>query len=126
MADENEFKVVDRRASSGAGDEPATRSGAGFVMKEKAEAEAVQPGQIDFSTLIFSLATGALIHMGLAPDPVTKRTEKNLDLAKQNIEILSILKEKTKGNLSPEEAKMLESLLAETQLRYVDASRANA
>jgi hypothetical protein len=123
MSDEKEFKVVDRRASSGAEDAKAQpKAGEGFVMKEKQEPER-GPGQIDFSTLVFSLATGALIHMGLTPDPVTQRKEKNLELAKQNIEILTILKEKTKGNLSTEESQMLEALLAEVQLRFVEASR---
>ena len=126
MSDEKEFRVVDRRSSAGASESEngGTRkaSGEGFTMKEKPEPSHA-PGQLDFSTLVFSLATGALIHMGLAPDPVTQKSEKNLDLAKQNIEILSILKEKTRGNLSAEEGKMLESLLAEVQLRFVEASR---
>jgi hypothetical protein len=123
MQNDNEFKVVDRRASSGTADEPAAGRGPGFVMKDKTEAPPPGPDKVDFPTLVFSLATGALIHMGLAPDPATQRTEKNLDLARQNIEILTMLKEKTKGNLSEEEAKMLDNLLAEIQLRFVDATR---
>lgn len=122
MSDEKEFRVVDRRASSGATEDTKKATGAGFSMKDKSEAPQT-PNQLDFSTLVFSLATGSLIHMGLAPDPVTQKSEKNLDLAKQNIEILAILKDKTRGNLSAEEGKMLESLLAEVQLRFVEASR---
>ena len=130
MADEkNEFRVVDRRHSATSETEetpakkepPKTAQGEGFTMKEGEKPS--EPHQLDFSTLVFSLATGALIHMGLAPDPMSKRAEKNLELAKQNIDILEILKDKTRGNLSPEELKLLENLLTETQLRFVEASR---
>ena len=92
-------------------------------MKEAEQKSEPSPMQLDFSTLVFSLATGALIHMGLAPDPASRKVQKNLELAKQNIEILSILKDKTKGNLTAEEDKLLENLLAETRLRFVEASR---
>lgn len=129
MGDEkNEFRVVDRRASASTGEkEPTkkseTRSGEGFVMKEAPPAEAAPPSQIDFSTLCLSLATGALIHLGLTPDPMTKQVAKNVELAKQNIDILTLLRDKTKGNLTAEEAKLLDNLLTEVQLRFVEASR---
>ncbi|NBX68976.1 MAG: DUF1844 domain-containing protein [Proteobacteria bacterium] len=81
------------------------------------------PNEIDFVTLIYSFATGALISMGLAPDPQTKKTQKNLTMAKQNIEILTMLQAKTKGNLTPDEAKFLDNILTEVRLRFVEASR---
>jgi hypothetical protein len=84
--------------------------------------ETTHSGTIDFPTFVFSLATGALIHLGLSPDPATGKTEKNLSLAQQNIELLVLLKAKTKGNLTEDESKMLESLLSEVQLRFVEAS----
>lgn len=89
-------------------------------MKEE---KAPEREPVDFATFIFSLATGAFIHLGLAPDPTTGKTEKNVALARQNIDILVMMKNKTKGNLSEDEAKMLESLLAETQVRFVEASK---
>ncbi len=65
-----------------------------------------------------------MIHLGLVPDPGTGQPQKkNLALARQNIDILEILQKKTRGNLTPEEEPMLESLLAETRLRFVEASR---
>src|SRR5687768_7704581 len=97
------------------------KKGEGFTMKENKEAQGAST--IDFSTLCFSLATGALINLGLAPDPVTKKTQKNVELARQNIEILTLLQEKTKGNLSDEEAQLLENLLTEVRLRFVEASK---
>lgn len=116
MSDEKEeFKVIDRR---GTPKEPSAE-GAGFTMKEKQE-EPQNSVQIDFSALVLSLGTGALIHLGLAPDPVTNQVVVNLELAKQNIEILSLLQQKTKGNLTPDEGKLLESLLTEIRLRFVE------
>ena len=123
-ADEkDDFKVVDRRSSSGVKDEPGKKTGEGFVMKDAPEAAPTQPGELDFSTLVFSFATGALINLGLAPDPATKKTHKNVEMAKQNIEILTILKEKTKGNLTPDESTLLENLLTEIRLRFVEATK---
>ena len=94
-------------------------------MKDTPESKSQQapPNEIDFSTLVFSLATQAMVSLGLTPDPVTQKTEKNLPLAKQNIDILNLLKEKTKGNLSEEEYKLLDGLLAEVRLQYVNASQ---
>lgn len=119
-----EFKVVDKRHSATKNEESSQpKAGEGFVMKEKPEAEEAPPNEIDFSTLIFSLATGAIINLGLAPDPVTKKVQKNLELAKQNIEILEMLKSKTKGNLTSEETQLMENLLSEVQLKYVQAAK---
>jgi len=78
---------------------------------------------VDFSTFTFSLATGALINLGLAPDPMTQKVTKNVDLARQNIEILSLLKEKTKGNLTADETKLMDSLLTEVRLKFVEATK---
>ena len=118
--EEKGFKVRDRRGESEKS-EPAQK-GEGFTMKES-EMEATAPHQLDFSTFIFSLATGALINMGLAPDPMTKKVEKNLDLARQNIDLLAIMKDKTKGNLSKDESDLMENLLTEVRLRFVEASK---
>ena len=60
-----------------------------------------QPTTIDFSTFIFSLGSSALIYLGATPNPQTQKMEKNLDAARQNIEILDLLKEKTKDVFLP-------------------------
>lgn len=120
------FRVIDRRSSSGAKDDerkPAPPpNGPEFVMKDREEPP-VAPDQIDFSTLVFSIATGAFIHLGLAADPVTQKAEKNIPLARQNIDILEMLQKKTKGNLSPEETQLLDSVLTELRFRFVEASK---
>ncbi len=120
---DNEFKVVDRRSSSGTTDEVKEKAGDSFVMKDPPQTAPPSPTQIDFSMLVFSFAQGSFISLGLAPDPNTKKTQKNLEVARQNIEILGMLKEKTKGNLTSEESALLENLLTEIRLRFVEASK---
>ena len=79
---------------------------------------------IDFYTFILSLGSSVLIHLGDAPHPETgKPAERNLPLAQQSIEILAMLEQKTRGNLSDEEAKLLDQLLLDLKLRYVEASK---
>jgi hypothetical protein len=85
-----------------------------------------QRGQIDFYTFIFSLGSSAFVHLGDAPHPETTRLEQNLLLAKQTIDILGILEEKTRGNLTAEEQKLLENLLSDLRLRYVARSTGKA
>jgi hypothetical protein len=75
--------------------------------------------EIDFSSFIFSLSTSALFHLGEIPDPVTHKSEKDLPLAKQTIDILGILREKTRGNLTPEEEKLMENILTDLRWRYI-------
>jgi hypothetical protein len=75
--------------------------------------------KINFSTFIFSLNSSALYHLGLVPDPTTGKQEKNLLLAKQSIDILGMLDEKTQGNLSHDEEKLLRHILHDLRLMYV-------
>jgi hypothetical protein len=79
---------------------------------------------IDFYTFVLSIGSSVLVHLGDAPHPETgKPMEKNLPLAQQSIDILSMLEEKTKGNRTPEEDKLLDQLLLDLKLRYVEASK---
>ena len=73
---------------------------------------------IDFSTFVLSLSTSALVHLGDVPGPDGK-ADKNLPLARQTIDILAMLKEKTEGNLTAEESRTLDNLLYDLRLRYV-------
>jgi len=75
--------------------------------------------ELNFSTFVFSLSTSALLHLGELPDPNTKQTCQNLPLAKQTIDLLAMLKEKTEGNLDEEEDKLLTNLLYELRMKYV-------
>ena len=103
----------------------------GFVMidGEPEEGAARAAGEdlpkIDFSTFVLSLGTSALFHMGLVSDPSSgeKKGELNLPLASQTIDTLVMLEEKTRGNLDDEEGKLIESLLYEIRMRFVEVSR---
>lgn len=95
------------------------KSGEGFVVKDAPEQSPTSADSVDFPTFIFSIATGAFIGLGLTPDPSTGKTGKNIPMARQNIELLALLREKTKGNLSSDETKLLEGMLAEARMAYV-------
>ena len=81
------------------------------------------PEQLSFTAFVISLATTAAIHLGDLVDPSMKeKPEPNLEGAAQMIEILGLLEEKTKGNLSAEERQVLEQVLYELRLRFVEVS----
>lgn len=73
---------------------------------------------LDFSTFILSLSTSVVMHLGLVENPVTKKTEKEPAVAKQTIDLIALLKEKTKGNLTDEETKLVEDVLHELRVWY--------
>jgi hypothetical protein len=78
---------------------------------------------LSFTAFVISLATTAAIHLGDVADPATgERPELNLEGAGQMIEILSLLDEKTRGNLTAEERQILEQVLYELRLRFVEVS----
>jgi hypothetical protein len=77
--------------------------------------------EITFPSLLFSLSTSALIQLGEIQDPVSKQSVKNLPLAKQTIDLIAMLKEKTKGNLTSDEENLMENMLYDLKLRYVKA-----
>lgn len=74
---------------------------------------------INFATFVFSLNSSALVQLGMMEDPMTGQKGKNLPLAKQTIDILSMLEEKTKGNLETDEAAMLKNILYDLRIHYV-------
>mgnify|MGYP001201877869 FL=1 len=75
--------------------------------------------QIDFSTFIMSLTSSAFYHLGDMPDPSTGKKEVNLPAVQQTIDMLIMLREKTKGNLKEDEEKLIEQLIYELQVKYV-------
>jgi hypothetical protein len=78
--------------------------------------------EVDFTNFIFSLSTSVLIQLGEIQDPFTQKSAKNLPLAKQTIDLIGMLKEKTKGNLTPEEERVIEYVLYDLRMRYVKAA----
>jgi hypothetical protein len=78
---------------------------------------------VTFSTFVLGLSTQALLHLGEIPDPVTHAVARDLDAAKQVIDILGILREKTRNNLEPGEDSLLESVLYDLRMRFVELAR---
>ena len=77
----------------------------------------------DFSGFVLSLATTGMVHLGAIPDPVSGKREENLPGARQMIAVLTVLREKTRGNLSNEESKLLDSLIYEMQMGVMRQSQ---
>ncbi len=87
--------------------------------------DAPHPGPVDFGTFVLSLGSSALVHLGEIQHPETAEAKENLALARQTIDLLAMLEEKTKGNLTPQESSFLRDLLADLRLKFVEKSRGN-
>jgi hypothetical protein len=78
---------------------------------------------VDFATFILSLSHSALLHLGEAPHPETGQVEKNLPLARQTIDLIGMLEEKTKGNLTGDEERLVGQILYDLRMRFVELSK---
>jgi len=121
---EDEGFVIKDKRSSQISEDDAT-----FIDNKEAKSQEEQPEpsnekenesfQIDFSTFIMSLTSSAFYHLGDMPDPSTGKKEVNLPAVQQTIDMLIMLREKTKGNLKEDEEKLVEQLIYELQVKYV-------
>jgi len=135
MPDKKDFIIKDKRMFA-EGDpekqdqetkeESAKPSKEGVEASESEEAAApeeeptdYQLPKINFATFIFSLNSSVLAQLGLIDDPVTGKKTKHLPLAKQTIDILSMMEEKTRGNLTKDEETMLKNILYDLRMLYV-------
>jgi hypothetical protein len=91
------------------------KQGPGFVIQD------AQP--IQFTTFVLGLASTAFIHLGDAPHPETGNLQADVLLARESIELLSMLREKTRGNLTAEEERIFDEILTRLRLRFVEATR---
>lgn len=94
----------------------------GFVMKDGdtgAKKSSSPMPELTFSTFVFSLNSSALVHLGAINDPSSNKNLRDLALAKQTIDILGILEEKTRGNLTEDEANLLKNILHDLRMMYV-------
>jgi hypothetical protein len=128
MAEDKEekkgFRFIDKRAAAEATEKKEKVKKETKAQEKEARKEAEQPPplpEVTFSAFVYSLSTSALVHLGEIPEPITERMDKNLSLAKQTIDILGILQEKTKGNLTQDEENLLNSFLYDLRMRYVKA-----
>jgi hypothetical protein len=79
--------------------------------------------EIDFGTFVMSLASSVLVYLGEIAHPESQQPEANLPLAKQTLDILGMLQDKTRGNLAKEEAELLDNLLLDLRMKYVVAKK---
>lgn len=126
---ERSFTVSDKRFS--ARRESEDRSSAGTqsaaatperpveTPSQGSQSQAEAAEGINFASFLISLGTQAFMHLGDIPNPTTQRREKDLPAAKQMIDLLGLLQEKTKANLDIDEERLLQQLLLDLRLRYV-------
>jgi hypothetical protein len=136
---EKGFVIKDRRIFDDSGDirtekteektEPQgekKETGKVFSQEEPRGEERTQPSdsvtnypEVNFASFVLSLSTTAMYHFGDFLDPESNKAEINLPAAKQTIDILGMIKEKTTGNLDDSEKNLIEGILYELRLRYV-------
>jgi len=128
--DKNDFVVRDRRIFSEENqDAEESTDNAEMPSENGKEAEDAHAQEdtdeepclpkINFATFIFSLHSSVILHLGLLEDPGTGKKTKNLTAAKQTIDIMGMLEEKTRGNLTQEEEGMLKNILYDLRMLYV-------
>jgi hypothetical protein len=131
MPDKKDFIIKDKRTfAEGDEDQPikeekekpldeATAEDSESAAAQEQEETDYKLPEINFATFIFSLNHSVLVHLGVMDDPSTGNKVKNLPLAKQTIDILGMLEEKTKGNLTEDEEKMLKNILYDLRMIYI-------
>ena len=82
--------------------------------------------KVDFATFIISMSQSALIQLGDLPHPETESAPTDLPLARQTIDLLGVLEEKTKGNLTGDEERLVAQVLFDLRMRFVEKSKAQA
>ncbi len=132
--EEKGFIIKDRRSFD---EEGELKDESGEILEKKEPEPVEAPGmeseggeqtevpplpEVNFNSLIMSLSSSALVHLGEIADPNTGQTTKDLAVAKHSIDIIAMLKEKTEGNLTEEEQKFLDAILTDMRWRYVKAA----
>jgi hypothetical protein len=137
--EEKGFVVKDRRRFAEGAEteeskqEAASKSGETSAADQQESARSEQPApdeeterrvlpEVTMATFIFSLSSSALVHLGEIPEPETNQSRIDLPIAKQIIDTLGMLQEKTKGNLEQDEERLLKSVLYDLRMRYIQKS----
>jgi hypothetical protein len=127
--EEKGFVIKDRRSFDEKGElkdrearkAPSEKAPSEPPKKRTTETATSPLPEVSFTGLIFSLSSSALFHMGEIADPATGEKKKDLGLAKHAVDTIAMLREKTAGNLTPEEQKFVENVLTDLRWRYVKA-----
>lgn len=131
MPDKKDFVIKDKRIfAEGDKDQPikeekekpldeAAAEESESAAAQEQEGTDYQLPEINFATFIFSLNHSVLVHLGVMDDPSTGKKVKSIQLAKQTIDILGMLEEKTQGNLTEDEENMLKNILYDLRMIYI-------
>jgi hypothetical protein len=120
LSEEEKAKVRDKAGTKGAAAAEAFQEASQKAASEADKsAQEVPFPEITFSSLLFSLSSSAFVSLGVIPDPNTGKVEKNLPLVKQTIDLLGLLRDKTRNNLAPEEEALFDNLLYDLRMSYV-------
>ena len=114
MSEEEKARVLKEEEAQKAAAEAATEA----AKAAEAAGEVPLP-EITFSSFLFSLSSATFIHLGAMPDPATGEIKKDLPLAKQTIDLLGLLREKTRNNLTSDEENLFDHLLYDLRMHYV-------
>ncbi|NOY45643.1 MAG: DUF1844 domain-containing protein [Deltaproteobacteria bacterium] len=120
MSEERGFTVRDRRRVR---PDAATSGDAGAEAPKGEGKPRTSLPPVDFTGFVVGLAQMALVHLGEVADPATGEVRADLEQARHTIDILDMLQEKTRGNLTPDEATLLRTVSADLKLKFVRASR---
>ena len=120
---EGEGFIIKDKRSSQISEDDATNIDTLEEQKNSSDDKEPESFQVDFTTFIMYLSSSAFYHLGDMPDPTTGKKELNLPAVQQTIDMLNMLKGKTKGNLNEDESKLLEQLIYELQVKYVAKSK---
>jgi len=134
--EEKSFKIQDRRRFSSDTGEPREKAEPSDDRTESSDEKIVDETpsetnkttdeslpQINFSTFLMSLSTQALMHLGEIASPLSGKVEIDVPVAKQMIDIIGVLREKTRGNLDKGEDDLLEGILYDLRMKYVEAAK---
>ncbi len=132
--EEKEFQIRDRRAYLKDTDQEKSHPKSAPTPNAETDAASPHPEKqfdpaaeaslpVGFSSFILSLATSALIHLGQEANPATGERSVELPSARQVIDLIALLEEKTKGNLTPEEENLLRQILFTLRLKFVEVEK---
>ncbi len=119
MSEEEKAKLREQGAKEAAAEEAFQEAAQKAAAEADKGAQEMPLPEISFSSFIFSLSSAAFVNLGAIPDPNTGKVEKNLPLAKQTIDLLGVLRDKTRSNLTPEEETLFDHLLYDLRMAYV-------
>ncbi|WP_457572335.1 DUF1844 domain-containing protein [Desulfovulcanus sp.] len=91
--------------------------------EQAAKQEATNLPKVDFITFVLSLSSSVLMHLGEVPEPESGQTRVNLEMAKHTIDVLAMLEEKTRGNLTAQEDQLLKDVLFEVRMKFVQKAK---